>query len=52
MYYNTILRSRDLNRYFNIFLFMRRIEAVIKIQRWWRKNKIKKINCIENIIIR
>jgi len=52
MYYNTILTSRDLTRYFNVFLFIRKIEAVIKIQRWWRRNKIKKRNLIENIVIR
>lgn len=52
MYYNTILTSRDLSRYFNIFTFMRRIESAVKIQRWWRKLNKKNKDNIQDIILR
>lgn len=52
MYYNTILTSRDLTRYLNIFTFMRRIESAIKIQKWWRKIYKKNKNNIQDIILR
>lgn len=44
--------SRNLTRYFNTFIFMRKIEATILIQRWWRKLLKKKKNIIKDIIIR
>lgn len=52
MYTNTILTSRDLSRYFNIFTFMRRIENAVKIQRWWRKINKKNKDNIQDIILR
>lgn len=52
MYYNTILTSRDLSRYLNIFTFTRRIENAIKIQRWWKRIIKKRRNNIQDIILR
>jgi hypothetical protein len=46
--YNT----RDLTRYFNTFVFMRKIEATILIQRWWKKRFREKKNIIKDTIIR
>lgn len=42
----------QLSRYFNTFIFIRKIEATILIQRWWRKRLRKKRNIIKYIIIR
>lgn len=52
MYYNNILTSRDLSRYFNIFTFMRRIDSAIIIQKWWRQIIKKRENNIQDIILR
>ena len=44
--------SRQLSRYLNTFIFMRKIESTILIQRWWRKMIRKNKNIIKDIILR
>lgn len=44
--------SCDVTMYFNIFLFIRKVEAIILIQRWWREMTKRKMDNIRDIIIR